>query len=141
MTSSTAQRGSLPPGTVLFVCEHGSAKSVVAAAHFNRLAEQRGLPWRAVSRGTDPDSENHPAAVAGLRGDGLQPQRRPCRVASTDLETALAVIAFSALPSGFATAVPAQVWTVPPVSEDYESSRNAIVGQVELLLADLARPG
>ena len=24
--------------TVLFVCEHGAAKSVVAAAHFNRLA-------------------------------------------------------------------------------------------------------
>lgn len=27
-----------PVGTVLFVCEHGSAESVVAAAHFNRLA-------------------------------------------------------------------------------------------------------
>jgi hypothetical protein len=26
--------------TILFVCEHGSAKSVIAAAHFNRLAEQ-----------------------------------------------------------------------------------------------------
>jgi len=27
-----------PAATVLFVCEHGSAKSVVAAAHFNQLA-------------------------------------------------------------------------------------------------------
>src|SRR5688572_249911 len=52
-----------PVGTVLFVCEHGSAKSVVAAAHFNRIAADRGLPFRAISRGTAPDPEMAPAAV------------------------------------------------------------------------------
>lgn len=56
MTAPEAQ----PVGTVLFVCEHGSAKSVVAAAHFNRLAEQRGLPFHAISRGTAPDEEMAP---------------------------------------------------------------------------------
>ena len=34
--------------TIVFVCEHGSAKSVVAAAHFDRLAGERGLGLRAV---------------------------------------------------------------------------------------------
>src|SRR5690242_15420164 len=43
--------------TILFVCEHGSAKSVIAAAHFKRLAEQRGLPHRAIARGINPDPE------------------------------------------------------------------------------------
>ena len=43
---------SKPAGTILFVCEHGSAKSVVAAAHFNQIATARGLPFRAISRGT-----------------------------------------------------------------------------------------
>ena len=38
-----------PAGTVLFICEHGSAKSVVAAAHFNQIAADRGLPYRAIS--------------------------------------------------------------------------------------------
>ena len=52
-----------PAGTILFVCEHGSAKSVVAAAHFNRIAAARGLPFRAISRGTVPDVEMAPAAV------------------------------------------------------------------------------
>ena len=31
--------------TIVFVCEHGSAKSVVAAAHFNRLAAEARLPY------------------------------------------------------------------------------------------------
>ena len=43
--------------TILFVCEHGSAKSVIAAAHFNRLAKQRGLPHCAIARGINPDAE------------------------------------------------------------------------------------
>ncbi len=30
------------PRTVLFVCEHGAAKSVIAAEEFNRLAKQKG---------------------------------------------------------------------------------------------------
>jgi len=34
--------------TILFVCEHGSAKSVIAAAHFNRSArsERTDFPER-----------------------------------------------------------------------------------------------
>src|SRR5690242_16385787 len=62
-----------PAGTVLFVCEHGSAKSVVAAAHFNRIAAERGLPFRAIARGTVPEPGMAPAAVKGLLEDGLKP--------------------------------------------------------------------
>ena len=128
-----------PAGTVLFVCEHGSAKSVVAAAHFNRLAAQRGLALRAISRGTDPDAENHPAAVAGLAADGLEARARPRALQASDLETPTAVVAFSPLPSDYATGVPVQVWNVPPVSEDYSAARDAIVARVDRLLDDLAR--
>src|SRR5262250_858896 len=42
---------------VLFVCLHGAAKSVVAAAHFRRLAAARGLSMDAVAAGTEPDPE------------------------------------------------------------------------------------
>ena len=38
---------------VVFVCEHGAAKSVVATAYFNKLAAERGLPFRATFRGTN----------------------------------------------------------------------------------------
>ena len=40
---------------VLFVCLHGAAKSVVGAAHFRRLAAERGLTIDAVAAGTEPD--------------------------------------------------------------------------------------
>src|SRR5215510_2876629 len=58
------------PPRVLFVCLHGAAKSVVAAAQFRRLASARGLSIGAVAAGTEPDPELAPAAVKGLSGDG-----------------------------------------------------------------------
>ena len=33
--------------TIVLVCDHGSAKRVVAAAHFNQLASKRASPNRA----------------------------------------------------------------------------------------------
>ena len=42
--------------TVLFVCEHGAAKSVIAAAYFNQLASEKNLDVRAIERGTNPDT-------------------------------------------------------------------------------------
>jgi len=41
-----------PPRLIVFVCEHGSAKSLAAASFFERLAKERGMAIRAVSRGT-----------------------------------------------------------------------------------------
>ena len=46
-----AGRPAPPQSRVLFVCLHGAAKSVVAAAHFRRLAAARGLAIDAVAAG------------------------------------------------------------------------------------------
>jgi hypothetical protein len=32
--------------SIVFVCEYGAAKSVIATAYFNKLATDRGLPYR-----------------------------------------------------------------------------------------------
>jgi hypothetical protein len=57
---------------VLFACEDGNVKSLMAVSHFNQLAQERRLPFRAVSRGTAPDSTTVPSAIIqGLRGDGF----------------------------------------------------------------------
>src|SRR4051812_22847552 len=66
-----AQSPEVTATTVVFVCEHGSAKSVIAAAHFNRLAAEKGLPYRAVSRGTNPDASIPASISSALAGDGL----------------------------------------------------------------------
>ena len=123
--------------TILFVCEHGSAKSVVAAAHFNRLAQARHLNVRAVSRAIIPDAELHPAAVRGLEQDNLTyPNVAPQSLTQPDLNTAARVIAFCELPPGLTLTSSAQTWTVPPISVDYQASRDAIVSHLERLFAD-----
>lgn len=57
--------------TVVFVCEHGTVKSVVAFAYFNQLARARHLSIRAVSRGTDLESVVPAFVRNGLLHDGL----------------------------------------------------------------------
>jgi hypothetical protein len=63
--------------TLVFVCEHGSAKGIVAAAHFNRLAAERGLMLRAIARGTDPDDEIAPNAARGRDSNTGSVMTRP----------------------------------------------------------------
>ena len=127
--------------TVLFVCEHGSAKSVVAAAHFNRLARERQIEVRAVSRGTDPDPEVAPNAARGLETDGLETGcEAPRRLSGTDIAAAARVVAFGPLLEGYGGADAIEVWEdIPPVSEDYERARTAIVERVNRLLDELAK--
>ena len=127
-----------PAGTILFVCEHGSAKSVVAAAHFNQLAAARGLPFRAISRGTVPDTEMAPVAVEGLRGDGLTPgDPVPAKLEQSDLDAAVRVVTFCALPPGLQARSPIEQWEVPPVSTEYAASREAMLQRIERLLSEL----
>jgi len=40
---------------VLFDCEHGSVKSLIAASYFNQRAQSKGLKVRSIARGVAPD--------------------------------------------------------------------------------------
>ena len=92
-TQSTPEVNS---STVVFVCEHGAAKSVIAAAHFNRLAAEKGLPYRAVSRGTKPDEVVAPAVKAGLASEGLDVSTwRPRAVSDDDIKRAKTVVSLA----------------------------------------------
>jgi protein-tyrosine-phosphatase len=124
--------------TVLFICEHGSAKSVVAAAQFNRIAAERGLAVTAVSRGTDPDDRNNPVAVQGLAGDRLQPLSEPRKLSREELANAQKIVSFSELPAEFTGVATAEVWDVPPVSAGYEAARNVIVEKVARLVTEMS---
>ena len=124
---------------VVFVCEHGSAKSVVAAAHFNRLARERHVEIQAVSRGTSPDAEIAPGAARGLESDGLAwVGERPTLLTHDDVGAAARVVTFCPLPDWFDGSAPVETWEgIPAVSEDYGTARDAILGQLEHLVDDL----
>jgi protein-tyrosine-phosphatase len=124
--------------TVVFVCEHGSAKSVIAAAHFQRLAAGAGLDVRAVSRGTDPDPAFPPNALDGLERDGLHPlDDAPKFLDAGELANARRVVAFCAVPDSYSYNGPIKQWDVPAVSDDYDTARRAIVSRVEHLVREL----
>ena len=123
---------------MLFVCEHGAAKSIMAAAHFNQLAEERGLPHRALARGTHPDPAFAPKAVSGLKSEGLAaPEGTPTLVTEKDVSEAGRVVTLGCKLPQKTTATD---WAdVPSPSENYPAASRAIEKHVEDLVNELSK--
>ena len=129
---------------VLFVCLHGSAKSLIAAEYFNRLATARGIRATAASAGMEPDDSIPPGVTQGLGDDGLHVAgRRPRRPAPADVEGASVVVTFACDLGELASQAPRiERWDdVPAVSQDFKRARDTIVARVTTLLETLAARG
>jgi protein-tyrosine-phosphatase len=128
--------------SVLFVCLHGSAKSVIAAEHFRRLAAARGLAVQARSAGLEPDAAVPPRVAVGLLESGIYDRafRRGAPTAA-DVQQATTVVAFGCdLGPLAARAAHVERWDdVPAVSEDFTKARDVIVARVTTLLDELVR--
>jgi arsenate reductase len=114
---------------VVFICEHGAAKSVVASEYFNKLAAERGLAVRAIARGADPQADLSVSAVKGLKGDGLPPKLdTPRPLTAGELRSSARVVAFDCeQPTMKALKGMDACWDdVPGVSEDYARARDTI---------------
>ena len=127
-------------GLVLFVCLHGSAKSLIAAEFFNRLAVARDLPLRAASAGTEPDDAVPTYVVAGMRSDGFDVGGyRPQRLSRALATFACTAVTFQPdLGSYLSEGCSIERWDVPAVSDGYPAARDAIRRRVERLIARLA---
>ena len=131
---------------VVFVCEHGNVKSLMAASYFNRLANQRGLPYSAISRGIAPDSTTVPPSIsAGLKGEGFDVSDfHPAGVTRPDVEMSkLVVLINTALPEdSVSKQAPIERWTdVPAASVDYAAASASLKTHVEELIDRLERSG
>ncbi|MCI0553308.1 MAG: hypothetical protein L0287_20355 [Anaerolineae bacterium] len=124
---------------IVFVCEHGAAKSIIAAAYFNKLAVETDLALRAVARGTNPDHELSPNAIAGLREDGLIPTETvPQKLSLADVESAQRIVSFCELPEEYQNKAIIEQWdSIPPVSEDYEKARDVIFERLNRLIKQM----
>jgi protein-tyrosine-phosphatase len=132
--------------SVLFVCLHGSARSVIASAYFRRFATERGIEVETASAGTEPDAEIPSRVVQGLLGDGINiGSVNPRLVTRGDLEQASRVVVFGCELGDIAPpGLRVDRWgDVPAVSENYGRARDVIAGRVRTLLEDFAsaRPG
>jgi len=138
--AAPAAQTALQPA-VVFVCEHGAAKSVIATAYFNKLARERGLPYRATFRGTDPQAELSVSALKGLREDGIEiPAGKPTAISTTDVEKATHLFAIGCtLPAAARSSGKAGDWSDVPDGQGYAAMRDAIVRHVIALLDDLQK--
>lgn len=127
--------------TVLFVCLHASAKSLIAMEYFNRLAAAQRSDLRALSAGTEPDDAIPPDVVAGLAGDGFDVSgRTPLRLTPPLVAGAAAIVSFGPDVAAVAPApVPVTQWNdMPAVSDDYAVARDAIRTRVAALFTQLS---
>jgi protein-tyrosine-phosphatase len=130
-------RGKMNPNrTVVFICEHGAAKSIVAATYFNRFANEKGLGLRAVARGTNPDDKLSAQAVQGLAEDGLTPTESvPQKLTAADVQSAQQVVVFGELPAEYRQDILFERWDdIPSISGSYEQARDAIVKRIRRML-------
>lgn len=132
-----------PARNVVFVCLHGAAKSVIAAAYLPRLAESRGSNIRAISVGIDPAPEVPSPVVEALLKEGIDVSHfRPRRGTRAELAVAWRVVSFGCdlgdlVPEGV---IPIRWDDVPLVSDGVEAARDAIVARLATLLDSTGEP-
>lgn len=125
---------------IVFVCEHGAAKSVIAAAYLNRIAKEKGLFLQAVAFGTIPDQTFSPLAVSGLLRDGIAlEESTPKKITRSEIESAQRVVSFCNLSAeDYGNLSHIEYWQgVPPVSEDYETARDIILERLNILIEEI----
>jgi arsenate reductase (thioredoxin) len=126
---------------VLFVCEHGVAKSALAAALFNDMAEQRGLTLRAERRSAStPQVEPSLSTNKGMAADGLPiPVGVPLQLSERDIHSALRVVTIGTSLPLTVREITTEDWAdVPAVGDGYASARDMIRRHISQLLDDLA---
>jgi hypothetical protein len=135
-TLARAVRAALDPPRVVFACQKGAAKSLVAAAYFNKIAAERGLTVRAAFRGIDPQDAVNATIVEGLRRDGVAvPPGSPSALTDRDVTSASRVITLGC-PLPASAAGKGRTWDDVP-GESYEAMRDVVVKRVTALLDEL----
>jgi len=140
--TGTGSPNSSKPPTILFMCPHGAAKSVLASAYFQRLAKERGLNVHVASAGTEPDATVSPAVAAHLKGRSYSlPIEKPRKVGPEEFASADVVISIgcdlATLPQPRGRLVR---WDdVPALGEDFTAADEAIRKRVTDLVEELVR--
>ena len=127
---------------IVFLCPHGAAKSVIAAAYCQQLADRHNVPLRATAAGTEPDAEFSPAVLELLRMEGIDiTDQRPRRVTHEELVSAARIISLGCdLDDLPLTGMVVERWDdMPPPSQNLLLARDQIRAHVEQLVETLRR--
>jgi arsenate reductase (thioredoxin) len=124
---------------ILFVCEHGAAKSVIAATYFDELARAKKLNYKAQFRGTNPDPTLAPGVVQGLKEDRLTAGGKPQLIDKKVMDEAVQIITLGCtLPNADTVSTKLTDWSDIPAPRDYPAARDAIKKRVQALIDELS---
>jgi protein-tyrosine-phosphatase len=127
--------------SVLFICPHSAAKSVLATAYFRQLVAAQQLPFAADFAGMEPDDEIMPSVRQLLSGQGIDAiTYRPRYVTRTDILLATHVVSLGC-PIHELPIEPAsfEVWDdIPLVSRNASLAAEVIYEKVEALVRRFA---
>jgi arsenate reductase (thioredoxin) len=128
--------------TVLFLCPHNAAKSVIAAAYCERLAKAAHLDLKIVQAGTEPDQAIMPVVQDLLEHDGFSVAlHQPRLVTQDDLMQADVVVTMGC--NLEALSIPDKKrfnWNdIPPASADVIACRRAVLTRLLAMLSEFSR--
>jgi arsenate reductase len=135
-------RGEAMRDQIVFLCPHGAAKSIIAAAYCQQLADRENVPLCATAAGTEPDAVVAPAVLELLRREGIDiADQRPRRVTPEELVAAARIVSLGCDLGDIQTAgMVVEHWDdVPPPSQNLLLARDRIRAHVEQLLETLRR--
>jgi arsenate reductase (thioredoxin) len=126
---------------IVFVCEHGSAKSIIAVSYFNKIAKEKNLSWEAVSRGTSPDAEISAKTKKLLTDNRMPvPEIKPQVITQKDIDEANQVILFFSLPESIEGRDNLNHWLgIDAVNGDFEKLKDDILVKLLPLIDSLER--
>ncbi len=128
---------------VVFVCAHGNVKSLIASVWFDRLAAERGVAARSTARGLTPENPVPAPIAERLLREGFDVAGYEARgLAAADVEGAshLVLIGVDAPSWARRDGLAVLAWDdIPPASERYEASRDAMRARIDALLAQLPK--
>lgn len=132
-----------PMQDIIFVCQHGGAKSLIAAEYFTRLAGRRGLELRGVCAGLEPYPEVPAPVIVGLAAQGIDVSGHTPRQVTADMLAAAAMVVHfgcdvAALVEG---GVSLDWGDVPAVSDGFHQACEVIVQRVERLVETMVPRG
>lgn len=137
-SSAPSARDATDERTIVFVCQHGVVNSQMAAAYFNKVAKERGLPYLALSRGIDLYQSVPVRIQDGLALDGLEPANAPLEFNAGEAARASRVVAFDAIPATRTGDANVTYWSGVPLGiDDYESARDEIFRRIDALIPTL----
>ena len=123
--------------TIVFVCEHGGARSTIASVYFNKMAKEQNLHYRSIFRGLTPDSTISQTTRKGLAADGFETAAlSPVALTSNDIGPSTLLISLDCKPpTSYHTT---KEWSgIPAISTDYAVARDEIVKHLNQLIGEL----